>query len=153
MNLPDAPNGEIIDLIAGHKVPIFVFSSMMEEILHKKFFSKPVVDYVLKDTTTSIVALENMLNRFIKNAKTKILYVDDSKTAQRFIANLLRRYNFEVMKALSGKEALEILEENLDTSLVLTDFMMPEMDGIELTKEIRKTHPDWNLSINWYVSK
>ncbi|MBT5186726.1 MAG: diguanylate cyclase [Kordiimonadaceae bacterium] len=147
INLPDAPNGEIIDLVVGYKVPIFVFSSMMEEKLHKKVFSKPVVDFVLKDNTTSISNLVNMLNRFIKNATTKILYVDDSKTAQRFISNLLSRYNFDVMKASSGEEALVTLESNQDISLVITDFMMPEMDGIGLTKEIRRTYPDWNISI------
>ena len=51
------------------------------------------------------------------------------------------------MKASSGEEALVTLESNQDISLVITDFMMPEMDGIGLTKEIRRTYPDWNISI------
>lgn len=147
MNLPDAPNGEILDLVVSHKIPIFVFSSMMEDELHKHVFSKPVIDYVLKGNTNSITYLVNMVSRYIKNETTKILYVDDSNTARRFITNLLYRYNFNVMTAASGAEAMEILENNLDISLLLTDFVMPEMDGIKLTKEIRKTHPDWNIAI------
>ncbi len=146
-NLPDAANGEIVDLVAKFKVPIIVFSAMMEEELHQRVFSKPVVDYVLKDNVSSISSLIAIVKRFIKNADTKILYVDDSKTAQRFIANLLKRYNFDLLTASSGHQALEILEQNLDIKLVLTDFVMPKMDGLELTKAIRRTHPDWNLSI------
>lgn len=147
MNLPDAPNGEIVDLVMKHKVPIFVFSSMMEDKLHKQVFSKAVVDYVLKNNTSSISSLVKMIKRYLKNATTKILYVDDSKTAQRFISNLLKRYNFDVLTATSGPEALGVLKENPDLSLVLTDFIMPKMDGVELTKEIRKTYPDWNIAI------
>lgn len=147
MNLPDAPNGEILDLVVSHNIPIFVFSSMMEDKLHKQVFSKPVIDYVLKGTTNSIKYLVNMVARYFKNETTKILYVDDSRTARRFITNLLYRYNFKVLTASSGAEAMDILENNLDVSLLLTDFVMPEMDGIELTKAIRKTHPDWNLAI------
>lgn len=147
MNLPDAPNGEILDIVIAHEIPIFVFSSMMEAKLHKKVFSKPVVDYVLKGNTTSIIDLVKMVDRYVKNATTKILYVDDSKTALRFISNLLKRYNFDVLTASSGSEALEILENNLDISLLLTDFIMPKMDGVELTKEIRRTYPERNLAI------
>ncbi|USG62533.1 diguanylate cyclase [Sneathiella marina] len=147
LNLPDAPDGEIVDLVISHNIPIFVFSSLMEEKLHKQVFSKPVIDYVLKNNTTSISSLIKMVRRYFKNATTKLLYVDDSKTAQQFISNLLKRYNFNVLTASSGKEGLEILEKNLDISLVLTDFIMPNMDGIELTKQIRKNYPNWNLAI------
>ncbi|MDG1707121.1 MAG: diguanylate cyclase [Emcibacteraceae bacterium] len=147
MNLPDAPDGEILDLVIAHKVPIFVFSSMMEDKLHKKVFSKPVIDYVLKGNTTSVSDLTTMVKRYIKNETTKILYVDDSKTAQRFISNLLKRYNFEVLTAASGSEALKTLENNLDVTLMLTDFIMPKMDGIELTKEVRRAHPERHIAI------
>lgn len=147
LNLPDAPNGEIIDLVVSYNVPVFVFSATMEDDLHQQVFSKPVIDYVLKGNTTSINTLVKMLSRYFKNANTKILYVDDSETAQRSTTNLLKRYNFQVIIASDGFEALGILSNNLDISLVLTNFVMPKMDGITLTKEIRRTHPDWNLSI------
>jgi PleD family two-component response regulator len=52
-----------------------------------------------------------------------------------------------VLTATSGDEALSTLERNKDINLMLADFVMPEMDGIELTKEVRRKHPDWNVSI------
>jgi diguanylate cyclase (GGDEF)-like protein len=147
LNLPDAPDGEIVDLVTSHNIPVFVFSALMEEKLHKKVFSKPVIDYVLKNNMTSISSLIKMVTRYFKNATTKILYVDDSKTARHFISNLLKRYNFNVLTASSGSEGLEILENNRDISLLLTDFVMPKMDGVELTNKIRQTYPNWNLAI------
>lgn len=147
LTLPDAPDGEIMDMVIGYKIPVFVFSSMMEEKLHKTVFSKPVIDYVLKGNTTSVSDLVKMVRRYIQNGETKILYIDDSRTAQRFVSNLLKRYNFEVTTASSGKEGLQLLEDNRDIKVLLTDFVMPEMDGIDLTKEVRRKYPDRNLAI------
>lgn len=132
LNLPDAPDGEIVDLVTSHNIPVFVFSSLMEEKLHKQVFSKPVIDYVLKNNTTSISSLIKMVKRYFKNATTKILYVDDSKTARHFISNLLKRYNFNVLTASSGREGLEILENNLDISLLLTDLSCQKWTALSL---------------------
>ena len=153
LDLSDAPNGEIVDLVASYDVPIFVFSAMMEDDLHKKVFSKSVIDYVLKDSRSSVTTLVKMVNRYFRNAAIKILYVDESKTAQQLATNMLKQYNFDTIVASDGYEALNILSDNLDISLVITDFYMPKMDGITLTKEIRRLHPDWNIGIIGILAK
>ena len=64
-----------------------------------------------------------------------ILIVEDNEEMLSFIAKQLRK-KFAVEKALNGVEALKILEEKT-ISLVLSDIMMPEMDGFELCKSIK----------------
>ncbi len=64
-----------------------------------------------------------------------ILIVEDNEEMLSFIAGQLRK-KFAVEKALNGIEALKILEEK-SISLVLSDIMMPEMDGLELCKSIK----------------
>jgi two-component system chemotaxis response regulator CheY len=66
-----------------------------------------------------------------------ILVVDDSLSIREVVSFALQNEGFAVIKADNGKTALESLTgQNVD--LVITDLHMPEMDGIELTKEIRK---------------
>jgi CheY-like chemotaxis protein len=59
---------------------------------------------------------------------SKVLIVDDFKTQQAFLKNLLAEINIDFETASSGIEALEILNRQ-DISLVLTDYEMPKMNG------------------------
>jgi len=68
----------------------------------------------------------------------KILVVDDDTAQCHFFKMVLDTYNYEVFVADNGVQALQILKENLDIRLVLTDLSMPEMDGFELIRQIRK---------------
>lgn len=63
----------------------------------------------------------------------KILVVDDDEVIREVLGMILSKC--EVLTAANGKEALEILERE-KPDLVITDFVMPEMDGLELTRRI-----------------
>jgi len=68
----------------------------------------------------------------------KFLVVDDSKTMIRIIMNVLNRLGYkDIITALDGLEAIEKIKENDDISIVITDFNMPNMDGLSLVKYIR----------------
>ncbi|ETR74579.1 MAG: hypothetical protein OMM_00087 [Candidatus Magnetoglobus multicellularis str. Araruama] len=71
------------------------------------------------------------------NSKIHILLVDDNKASRIIFKKTLISFSFRVTEAGSGQEALDILSSNRDHpfSLVLVDWKMPEMDGIELTKK------------------
>ncbi len=70
----------------------------------------------------------------------KILVVDDDKEIVKAIEIYLAKENYEILKAYTGKEAIEIIKLNSDIKLVLMDIMMPELDGIEATKIIREEY-------------
>lgn len=66
-----------------------------------------------------------------------ILVVDDSPSVLHMLTAVLTSKGFEVITAASGCEALQIMDgRRID--LVVTDLLMPEMDGIDLIREIRK---------------
>lgn len=70
----------------------------------------------------------------------KILIVDDEENIRNIISKYLSKFNINSIEASDGKEALDVLKnekENID--LILMDVMMPNMDGISATKEVRKT--------------
>lgn len=69
----------------------------------------------------------------------KILVVDDNATNLQILQAQLQQWKYSPVMASSAQEALTILEET-SVDLVITDMLMPEMDGVQLTKELRKKH-------------
>jgi DNA-binding NtrC family response regulator len=70
-----------------------------------------------------------------------VLLVDDEVSFVETFAERLELRNFEISKAFSGPEALQVLEENKNVEVVILDVKMPGMDGIETLADIKKKHP------------
>jgi len=66
----------------------------------------------------------------------RILVVDDQRTNAEMVSGLLRNLGYEVELALGGEEALELVREK-GTDLVISDILMPELDGYELCRRLR----------------
>jgi CheY-like chemotaxis protein len=67
----------------------------------------------------------------------RVLVADDDPVFRRLLARRLRKLNYEVLEAADGGEAWQAYESQ-DTHLVLCDWLMPEMDGPELCRRIRR---------------
>jgi two-component system, cell cycle response regulator CpdR len=78
-----------------------------------------------------------------KNMRT-ILLAEDDDSMRRFLAKALERAGYDVVSYGNGAEAFEGLKEK-PVTLLLTDIVMPEMDGIELAKRACELHPDMKI--------
>ncbi|KPK79993.1 MAG: hypothetical protein AMS25_10515 [Gemmatimonas sp. SM23_52] len=76
----------------------------------------------------------------MENSKPRILIVDDEESLVETLTVLLKREGFAVVSALSGREAIEKLEDDLD--VVLADIRMPKVTGIDVLSETRSRLPD-----------
>jgi len=77
----------------------------------------------------------------IGNEGKRVLIVDDNATNLMILKNQLELWNLTPVLASSGKEALEIINKGKMFDLIITDMRMPEMNGIELAREIKKVSP------------
>src|SRR5664279_3881033 len=69
----------------------------------------------------------------------KALVVDDSRAVRMILSRTLREIGYEVREAANGREALEAIEvEKAGLKLLLTDWNMPEINGLELLKQVRQ---------------
>ncbi|MFT5451388.1 MAG: signal transduction histidine kinase/CheY-like chemotaxis protein [Enterobacterales bacterium] len=75
-----------------------------------------------------------------------ILIVDDELTLCQLAGNFLQTEGYNILVAESGKSALMVLE-NEHVDLVLTDVIMPEMDGYQLAVEITKSYPEMKIKL------
>lgn len=68
----------------------------------------------------------------------KILIVEDDVISSKLYNFYLKNYDIKIMNAFNGLEALHAVKNNSDIDLVLMNYMMPKMDGMIATSEIRK---------------
>ena len=69
----------------------------------------------------------------------KILVVDDEKPISDIIKFNLEKEGYDIVTAFNGEEALEKVEEE-NPDLIVLDVMLPKIDGLEVVREVRKTH-------------
>ncbi len=146
-HLPDAPNGEAIDVVVAAKIPAIVFTGKKGKSMEEDLWTKGIADYANKFGTYNLEYVTWMVNRIHLNRGVEILVVDDSKVARNSISRLLGRQNFIVRTAESGETALAALEEYPNTRIAVIDCNMEGMSGFELTMKIREEHSRARLEI------
>ncbi len=75
--------------------------------------------------------------------EAKVLIVDDNEVNLNIAEGLLEPLKMQITRATGGKEAIELIEKN-KFDLILMDHMMPEIDGIETTRIIRRLHKEYD---------
>jgi CheY-like chemotaxis protein len=164
LGLPDMSGFDLLEKIKANsdlkKVPIIVYTGRDLSKEETKILNKLANTVVLKtadsqerllDETTlflhrvearlpkekqNIIRKLHKTDEILKNRK--VLVVDDDIRNIYSLTNVLEEEGLECLTAENGKAALKILNENPGIDMVLMDVMMPEMDGYEATREIRK---------------
>lgn len=147
LNLPDAPNGEIVDLLLEHKQPIIAITGHFDQSLHEQLKEKGVIDYVLKRNINAYEYLANFVGRLYHNQQMKIMVVDDSEATRTLAGHYLKKQFHNVIYAKNGEEGLERLADNPDIKLVLVDSEMPVMNGLTFTAKARQIKSQTALTI------
>ena len=170
--LPDISGAELISKVSKAKkklTPVIVYSardfnkSEMQQISNHSYavLTKGVnsIEQLLEETVSHLHVnhkeLEPAKRRIIENIRSKedilsgknILVVDDDVRNLFALTTVFERFNINAITAESGKEAIQILNENPQIDMVLMDIMMPEMDGYETTQKIRREHKNSSLPI------
>jgi signal transduction histidine kinase/ligand-binding sensor domain-containing protein/DNA-binding response OmpR family regulator len=118
-------------------------------LITEEEFSKNVeIEHFVSEYDASLLFEEQMLmplDRSLVAESTKfasLLIVDDNVEVLDFLEQILRK-EYEIVRAENGIQALNLLAENLHPDLIISDVMMPEMDGVELCKAVKA---DFNVS-------
>ncbi len=145
--LPDAPQGETVDLLLGEQIPVIVMTGIDDATIRHSIITKPILDYVTKEHREDLEYIIERIGEVHRNKNIKILVVDDSTLARTIMLKQLRIQQFIVFEAEDGVEGMKVLEKHPDIRVVLTDYNMPNMNGLEFTINIRKQFRRESLAI------
>ena len=163
LRLPDMTGFELLEKMQADQtladVPVVVFTGKEltpNEQSRLKSMAKSIVlkdvqspERLLDETSlflhrvvTNLPAeKQNMLNRLHVSKEVlrghKVLVVDDDARNIFALTSLLENQDMEVISATNGRQAIDLIQETANLSMVLMDIMMPEMDGYETMRQIR----------------
>jgi len=148
LNLPDCTSGKAALLTNSHKIPTIIFTGIDDKHLKSLLSKRDILDYIQKDSPESIQYAVNFITRIIRNNETIAMIIDDSELSRKTFRTDLEKLRLNVIEANDPQEALEIIKNSKEhISLVLIDYYMPKMDGVALTKILRKKYKKDTLSI------
>lgn len=138
--LPDAPKGEAVPCTIAAEIPTIVMTGNIDQQTRDTVEKYPIIDYITKENKQAYQYLEKQLMRLPRNESVKVLVVDDSTSTRRYICSLLVRHKYQTIEAKDGIEALKMLEDSPDITVIITDNEMPNMNGDELCIQIRRLY-------------
>ena len=138
LNLPDAPNGEVVDFVASKGLPIIVLTGSMDDKTRETFMNKDIVDYVYKGNMSDVNYIFHMIDRLKNNKQYKVMVVEDVMQTRNDVKKILQNLQFQVFTAAHGEEAMNYFADNPDIKLVVSDYGMPVKDGLAVLKELRE---------------
>jgi CheY-like chemotaxis protein/signal transduction histidine kinase/HAMP domain-containing protein len=164
LSLPDMSGFELLELVqrepALRDLPIVVFTGRDLSQDEETRLNRMAKSIVLKGAQSPERLLDEtalFLHRVVANMPPqqrrmldtlyssnealtgkKVLVVDDDIRNIFAVSSILERQGMEVITATNGQEAIQRLDDKPDTSLILMDIMMPDMDGYQTMREIRK---------------
>ena len=147
LNLPDSPDGQILDEVVAMGVPAVVFTADFNRHMRERLVERGVADYVIKNNERAVDMVISAVARILDNRHVRVLVVDDVVSARKMLVDLLNVQQFQVFEATTGSEALDMLLRHPGIDMVITDYNMPDMDGYELTRRIRREHGSDRLRI------
>ncbi|EMS6534674.1 diguanylate cyclase [Campylobacter upsaliensis] len=144
--LPDAMNGEIVDVVAD-KIPTIVLTASNDTNKREEFMHKNILNYIFKESDTCVDQILDAISTLSYYAKTKVILAMAKLPERNEIKKFLSQRLFKVLAAAHGEEALLYLEDNDDTKLIIADAKMPVVSGEELLAEIRTKYNDDDLGV------
>ena len=136
-----------------YKSDIQADKKTQESNRRRKFKLSKKTDKANKAQADKIASASNKKEKISRNSKYHILIVDDEPVNLQVLNNHLSLQKYRVTQALSGKDALEIMNNGEKIDLVLLDIMMPKMSGYKVCAALREKYPAHQLPVVMLTAK
>lgn len=141
--LEDSPNSEMLEILNKLNIPTIVFSSSIETNFLLKYPN--IIDCVLKDSN-GFEYIHKLVLSMEFCCYENVLLVEDSKIVSNQIKETLEKLFLNVTVVDDGQKATKILDRE-NFSLIISDFEMPNLNGLDLIKKIKTLENYKNISI------
>lgn len=147
IKLPATPSSAIVNYLLVKNIPSIILTDKIDDKTRSDILSQRAIDYINKTDINNIEHIANMVDRIYKNQKYKVLIVDDSSTFRKITKKILQKQLFQVLTVSDSRMVLEILARDPQIKIIILDYHMPGMNGLELLTKIRKIYKKDELSV------
>ncbi len=145
--LPDAPQGEVLELLTDAKIPTIAISPEVTDEVASRLVDKHIIDCVLKRGEDELDIVTDIVERTLLNHKRKILLYSHSDFNRRKIRQMLDIHRYTVYDVRSEREARRKLHNEPDIALVLLDQSVIEEKELTLISSLRQHYRKEELAI------
>ena len=145
--LPDAPNGEIVDYLIAKALPTVVLTASNDNATKELFMGKDILNYIYKESESCVEQIISAIKLLDEHHKEKVILALSKISERNEIKNILNLRLFDVLVCAHGEEALNYLNDNADTSLIICDAKMPVIDSLALLNQVREKYSKTELGV------
>jgi len=141
--MPEADGFELLkfrqSFLRISKIPILMCTALGDKESVTKSISMGANDYLVKPIQKDILLskVKKLLNKTIK----KLLLIDDDKIILNILTNIVEHEGYESLKAQSAEDAIELMKSS-KVDLIISDIVLPQMNGLELLVSIKENNPN-----------
>lgn len=147
LSLPDATDGEAVDMVLNCGIATIVLTGSLDSNTHERISAKPIVDYVTKQSPGSIAIVQKSVLHTLRNMQCRVLIVEPDPAYRIYLKNILFTQRLQVIEADSAAKALFEMDQRSDIAAVITAYEISDMDGVDLCMTLRSNFPSTKLAI------
>ncbi len=145
--LPDAPEGEVLEVLTSNQIPTIAITSQVTEPVATRLQDRHIIDCVLKRSDEDSELIADLVTRTLLNHTRKILFYSSNDFNRKVIRQMLDIHRYTVIDVRTEADVRRQLESNRDISLVLIDHQAIEQDELALINSLRQNYRREDLSI------
>jgi len=140
-------NNELLILLKNKFIPSIIVDSQINSDLVEMFKDFYIIDYILINSRYGLNYLYTLVDVLTYTKELNVLIVCKSKEFSLKMKHILKSFLFNVKFARNGLDALEIIENKADISLLICDYDISLLNGLELSKKIMQNDRYRNIPI------
>jgi diguanylate cyclase (GGDEF)-like protein len=145
--LPDAPDGEVLEVLTQNNIPTIALSSSVNEHVVDRLQDRHIIDCVLKRNDEDINLIADIVERTLCNHQRKIIFFSNNDFNRKNIRQLLDIHRYTVIDVRNEAEIRRQLGSHSDTSLILIDHHSIQHDELQLINSLRQQYRREDLAI------
>lgn len=133
---------------AYHNIPVLVMSVVDDE---HKIYGLGADSFLTKPFSPDRMIAE-IIRISSQSVRPRVLMIDDNEVSRYLLRGILPDYQFEVFEARDGREGVKMAQE-LRPSIIFLDFYLPDMNGLEILKDLKESHRTASIPIVLHSTK
>lgn len=145
--LPDAPDGEVLEILREFEIPTIAISSNVTEPVAERLLDRHILDCILRRNEEDLDVIADIVKRTLLNSERKIIFLGHNDFNRKSIREMLDIHRYTILDVRSEIELRRQLDNHRDVTLVLIDDSAIHDDELSLINSLRQHYRREDLAV------